>query len=120
MKAYEIPGWLDGKKIRRKGWENKGYWYCNSEEDAFITNGGMQIKLSPSSQLFQDDDWEPYEEPEPKTVTLYRYTYEDKHIGEIVQHEWINKTWLALTWAQIVPERYKLLKTESKEVDFDA
>lgn len=68
MRAYEIEGWLDGIRIKRKSWD-KQYIYYDSDQWIY-QNGptpkpevGIYLRVD---ELFDCKDWEIYQEPKQK------------------------------------------------------
>lgn len=59
--------------------------------------------------------WSIYEEPKPKKkVTLYRYTYREDNGPDIEQ-----TSWCSYGFKEGWSHHFTLLKTESKEVEYD-
>lgn len=121
MKAYEIEGWLKGAKIRRNYWPAGGYIYIDIDGVWWDEKGNrVSDQIEMSVPEFEKDYWELYQEPkQPKTITMYRYTY-------IWNSEAITQSvWKACNWDDYMTPlattecKFKLLKTESKEVELD-
>ena len=76
MKAFEIKGWLDGKKIRRNGWPHQDdhiFFY------AAMKSWGNRSKCSIAlimQDIWGESDWEEFQEPKPKRV-LYEWMFRD-------------------------------------------
>ncbi len=62
MRAYQISGWLDGVKIRRRGWNKKNYIYFNDK--GWFTSNGYEFTYDLVD--FKLYDWEVYKEPKEK------------------------------------------------------
>ncbi len=74
-RAFDIPGWLDGVKIRRKNWMEEMFMFFHP------INGWRHDKAVPvdtsvcgsAGSMWVHDDWEPFTEPKKKRkVKLYR------------------------------------------------
>lgn len=67
MYAYEIEGWLEGKKIRRKAWFSKEHVYWDKATKVWWRYENLDERLDwELSMLFNEDDWEEYQEPKTK------------------------------------------------------
>ncbi len=116
MKLIDIKDfWYDEVKVTCKEL-NKDYEaeYIQIKQDKemviYYKDGESEIVIGSTIRLFLSlDTWLVYTE-KPKTVTLYRYTYNNN--GHIYQSHWLNLSWGRLdeVWTSV------LLKTETKEV----
>lgn len=86
---------------------------------------GFKVRMGKcGNPLFEDgsepsylipEHWLIYEEPKPKKkVTLYRYTYREDNGPDIEQTNWVSYGFKE-GWSN----HFTLLKTESKEVEYD-
>ena len=89
MRAFDIPFWVDGAKIRRPHWGPSQYIYF-TQGQWHSHNFSYGVMLH--SDLFDCTDWEPYV-PQPKKVkrkvTLYRAIYRQND-GTIFMSEWVS------------------------------
>jgi hypothetical protein len=98
---------IDGKKIRKTNWLNNAFIY--------LVDGSLSDEYSRivCHDFNEPRKWALYEEPKKvKTVTLYRYTYQQEK-GSIAQSNWISQSTF---WLKDV---CKLLKTESKTIEIE-
>lgn len=94
---------LDGKKIKYGGWI-KGT-YVHFVEERIVDEAERPYE----SPFLRPDLWSLYEEPKKmKTVTLYRYTYQE--MGHVFQTPWRSMPF---------DSNLKLLKTESKTTEIE-
>ncbi len=91
-KKFFLPSFKDGKV------------YCFHKDE---------IRVS----LACRDDWEPVIEKTKKTVTLYRYTYKNTSLPDVIRQE---------EWTSLGPDHFitnhpylVVLKTEAKEVEYE-
>lgn len=88
MKAYEIPGWLDGVKIRRKCWLK--HVYMNFENGRWVSKNKLNPCDSVILSLWKEEDWEVYEEPKPtyRDVVQYRGIYKRFSNHQVIATQW--------------------------------
>lgn len=100
---------LDGKKIKRKTWAPEAYIH--------LVEGGLVDEFGDNmeeTRLFPPHEFLIYEEPKPKKkVTLYRHTMSNRISGNIYQ-----TTWDSVETA-VDTKFIEVIKTESKEVEYD-
>ena len=102
---------LDGVKIKKEGWLLQKYMHLK-DGDLFYDNG---LKRNQPVDFSNLESWSIYEEPKPKKkVTLYRYTYREDNGPDIGQ-----TSWCSYGFKEGWSHHFTLLKTESKEVEYD-
>lgn len=89
MRAYEILGWLEGRKIRRKAWDEGGYVSFNYSSGVWLNHKNEEpINFSLPRQFFEYDDWLTYEEPKERIPVLKECRSYDENryvkLGDIV------------------------------------
>ncbi len=100
---------LKGGKVKNKEWVNGSY--CFLKDGYAETNSGSRVIYV----FFNPQEWSIYEEPKPKKkVTLYRYTYREDNGPDIEQ-----TSWCSYGFKEGYSHHFTLLKTETKEVEYD-
>lgn len=118
-----ILAMLDGKKVCQKEYPSSYFYYNDLRGFVFCSRSGVETKLVDA--INKVDGYELYEEPKKKVkkkVTLYRYTYRTKnHAGNdgFDQSGWSKNSWEEFNKFLFGSLR-TLLKTESKEVEYEA
>lgn len=105
MRAFEIPDWLTGKKIRRRLWPK--YQYVTFNGKTWIGDDGKEDIIW--GEVI-NVDWEEFKDTEPKKIKLFRYTYNSGN--ETFQSPWMSCP--LHHWAMCDHEIYK---TDEKEIE---
>ena len=99
---------IDGKKIVFNQWMKTSFAHL---KDGFIRTDSGSLLLADFSL---PEAWSIYEEPKPrKKVTLYNYTYVQE--GVFLETGFTSKSFVKNS----ILSQTKLIKTESKEVEYD-
>lgn len=110
--AYELEGWLEGKKIRRKEWDKEHYIKFLIEKR--VWSWDYKVPFSRFlEELFRKNDWEYFKET--KKITLYRYTCQAKEDSKNIHQT----GWISETWKHGSTSLYNIIKTETKEIKIE-
>lgn len=118
MRAYEIPGWDKGTKIRQKSWDKGQYIYRNHERE-WVGEDGFKASVFEDA-IYYHDEWEPYvEEPELIEVKQYRPIFKREiEVDGKTQWEFFNSdSWSSRKNAEklLYEERTLVIDKENKK-----
>lgn len=109
MKIWEIKDIESGVKIKNKRWDDSTHFIYWDKSIKSFKNCHGELRY-----YAEFDEWEIFQEPKKtKIITLYRYTYR-AFGGEFIQSSWTSEKASSLD-----DVAYKIIKTESKEVEVE-